>query len=106
MSKIKLLIKVFASPKRLKTLLSFNDKGYLDEIGWFNAYDNKSPVDGEGNPIPWVTYSFIDFIKERLKKAIIFFFFSNHSKLNHIINKFLVTTLNSFSNCFFLYVEE
>lgn len=68
MSKIKLLIKVFASPKRLKTLLSFNDKGYLDEIGWFNAFDNKSPVDIEGNPIPWVTYSFIDFIKERIKK--------------------------------------
>lgn len=69
MSKLKLLYKVFASPKRLKTLLSFNDKGYLDEIGWFNAYDNKSPVDGEGNPIPWVTYSFIDFIKDRIKKS-------------------------------------
>ncbi|ASU33062.1 class I SAM-dependent methyltransferase [Mucilaginibacter xinganensis] len=67
MSKLKLLYKVFASPKRLKTLLSFNDKGYLDEIGWFNAYDAKSPVDKENNPIPWVTYSFIDFIKTHLK---------------------------------------
>ena len=55
------------APKRLRTLLSFNDKGYLDEVGWFNAFDSKSPVDQDNNPIPWVTYSFIDFIKERLK---------------------------------------
>jgi hypothetical protein len=67
MSKLKLLFKVFTSPKRLRTLLSFNDKGYLDEVGWFNAFDSKSPVDQDNNPIPWVTYSFIDFIKERLK---------------------------------------
>jgi hypothetical protein len=67
MSKLKLLYKVFASPKRLRTLLSFNDKGYLDEVGWFNAFDSKSPVDQDNNPIPWVTYSFIDFIKSHLK---------------------------------------
>ncbi|HEY2580342.1 MAG TPA: FkbM family methyltransferase [Mucilaginibacter sp.] len=67
-SKLHLLYKVFASPKRLRTLLSFNDKGYLDEVGWFNAFDSRSPVDQNGSPIPWVTYSFIDFIKERLSK--------------------------------------
>ncbi|MDB5008899.1 MAG: hypothetical protein JWP45_3292 [Mucilaginibacter sp.] len=67
-NKINLLFKVFTSPRRLRTLLAFNDKGYLDEIGWFNAFDSKSPVDQDNNPIPWVTYSFIDFIKERLKK--------------------------------------
>jgi hypothetical protein len=67
-NKLNLLFKVFTSPKRLRTLLSFNDKGYLDEVGWFNAFDSKSPVDQDNNPIPWVTYSFIDFIKERLKK--------------------------------------
>lgn len=68
MSKIGLLLKVFTSPRRLRTLLSFNDKGYLDEVGWFNAFDTQSPIDQDNNPIPWVTYSFIDFIKGRLKK--------------------------------------
>lgn len=67
-NKINLLYKVFTSPKRLRTLLSFNDKGYLDEIGWFKAFDSQSPIDGDNNPIPWVTYSFIDFITGRLKK--------------------------------------
>ena len=68
MSKFTSLLKVLTQPSRLKSLLSFNQKGYLCDIGWFKAFDTKSPVDGEGNPIPWVTYSFIDFIKNRIKK--------------------------------------
>jgi hypothetical protein len=77
MSKLTSLLQVFASPARLKTLLSFNHKGYLNEIGWFNAYDNKTPVDKDNNPIPWVTYSFIDFIKVRLKKHLSVFEFGS-----------------------------
>jgi hypothetical protein len=68
MSSITRLYKIVTSPQRLRTLLSFNDKGYLDEIGWFNAFDTRTPVDQNNLAIPWVTYSFIDFIKERLKK--------------------------------------
>jgi hypothetical protein len=68
MSNINRLFKIFTNPQRLRTLLSFNDKGYLHEIGWFNTYETKTPVDQDNVPIPWVTYSFIDFIKERLKK--------------------------------------
>lgn len=68
MSKISSLLRVLTQPDRLKALLSYNEKGYLNDIGWFKAFESKSPVDGDGNPIPWVTYSFIDFIKERLRK--------------------------------------
>lgn len=53
---------------KLKALLSFGVKGYLAEIGWFKAFETKSAIDENGQPIPWVTYSFIDFIKERIKK--------------------------------------
>lgn len=62
------LIQLFIKPKRLKSILSFNHKGYLKEIGWFNALETQSAIDATGMPIPWVTYSFIDFIKERLNK--------------------------------------
>lgn len=80
MSKISSLLKVVASPKRLRSLLSFNEKGYLAEIGWFNSFDTRSPVDEGGNPIPWVTYSFIDFIKGRLNhQHTIFEFGSGNS---------------------------
>jgi hypothetical protein len=81
-SKIHLLYKVLTSPRRLRTLLAFNDKGYLDEIGWFKAFDSKASVDIEGNPIPWVTYPFIDFIKERIQKQhAVFEFGSGNSTL-------------------------
>ncbi|MCJ8210722.1 class I SAM-dependent methyltransferase [Mucilaginibacter sp. RS28] len=74
------LLDLAAKPKRLRSLLSFNGKGYLNEIGWFNAFDNQKPVDAEGNPIPWVTYSFIDFIKDRIgKQHAIFEFGSGNS---------------------------
>jgi len=68
LSKISSLLQVLGQPKRLKSLLSFNSKGYLKDIGWFKAFDSRSPVDEFGEPIPWVTYSFIDFIRGRLNK--------------------------------------
>ncbi|QQL48887.1 class I SAM-dependent methyltransferase [Mucilaginibacter ginkgonis] len=68
MSAFSSLLQVLGQPKRLKSLLSFNGKGYLHEIGWFKSFDAQKPVDANGNPIPWVTYSFIDFIKERINK--------------------------------------
>lgn len=80
MSIISSLLQLASKPARLRSLLSFNGKGYLHEIGWFNSFDNKKPVDAEGNPIPWVTYSFIDFIKERIgKQHTVFEFGSGNS---------------------------
>ena len=73
MSKLKALATLIAKPKRLFSLLSHGHKGYLDSIGWFKAFDNQQAVDGNGSPIPWVTYSFIDFIKPRLTKDLTIF---------------------------------
>jgi precorrin-6B methylase 2 len=56
------------NPARIKTLLSFGLKGYLSEIGWFKAFETKSPIGRNSEPIPWVTYSFIDFIADRIQK--------------------------------------
>ncbi|TWR30347.1 FkbM family methyltransferase [Mucilaginibacter pallidiroseus] len=82
MSTISSLIKVLFKPAHLRALLSYDSKGYLTDIGWFNAFDSKSPVDEQGNPIPWVTYSFIDFIKTRISKEhAIFEFGSGNSTL-------------------------
>ena len=56
-------------PAKLRSVLSFGVKGYLAEIGWFQTLKSRSPVDENGEPIPWVTYSFIDFIKTRITKG-------------------------------------
>lgn len=70
------------SPAKLKVLLSLGFKGYLAEKGWFEAFKTQSAIDHEGKPIAWVTYSFIDFIKDRItKKHDIFEFGSGNSTI-------------------------
>jgi hypothetical protein len=78
-NKIDLLFKVFTAPKRLRILLAFNDNGYLDQIGWFNSFISRAPIDQDNKPIPWVTYSYIDFIKDRLNNLNVFEFGSGNS---------------------------
>lgn len=61
-------IKYFLThPKAFKMILSFNETGYLKDEGWFKTFYQNSPIDKNKNPIPWFTYSSIDFLKERIK---------------------------------------
>jgi hypothetical protein len=69
LSTLKALTTLIAKPDRLKALLSYGHKGYLNSIGWFTAFDKKQALDGKGKALPWVTYSFIDFIRERINKT-------------------------------------
>ncbi len=48
---------------------------YLNEIGWIQSIKIGLPVTKENLPLPWVTYSFIDFIGERLNKKMNLFEF-------------------------------
>lgn len=59
--------------KLIKGLLSLAFKGYFVETGWINSYLNKESLDPNGNPIPWLTYSFLDFIDGRLNKEQLLF---------------------------------
>src|SRR3989339_318086 len=81
-NKIRKIIDITCQPKLIKQLLSMNSSGYLNEIGWINSFKNKMPIDKDSNPIPWVTYSFIDFISERLNTNMdIFEYGSGNSTL-------------------------
>ncbi|MGA8264286.1 MAG: hypothetical protein WB779_07590 [Ignavibacteriaceae bacterium] len=73
--RIKTLLKADFSV--IKILLSQLYSGYLLDNGWFQSYKNKTSVDKNGNPIPWITYPFIDFISERLNKNIDIFEFGS-----------------------------
>jgi len=66
--KIKTIIKLITEPSIIRILLSFRAHGYLVETGWFDSFKMKMPVNKKKEPIPWVTYSFIDFIESRLLK--------------------------------------
>ena len=69
LNKIFKLMDVLTHPRLFKMLISMNTNGYLKDIGWINSFKQQLPVDKNDNPLPWVTYSFIDFIATRLNKS-------------------------------------
>ncbi len=50
-----------------KRLLCFTRNSYLAQTGWIESLRRGYPCDAEGNPLPWMNYAFIAFIKERLQ---------------------------------------
>ena len=80
--KIKTLLILVKEPRVLSKLLSLRLSGYLMDVGWFIAFKTGEPVDKNFEPLPWLTYSFIDFITERLSKEFdVFEFGSGNSTL-------------------------
>lgn len=47
-------------------LLRVHPKSALRKLGWFKSFRNKCPVDQNGLPLPWWTYSIISFLENRL----------------------------------------
>jgi hypothetical protein len=70
LNKLQAFSTLISKPDRLKALLSYGHKGYLVSVGWFNAFDKRQAIDAKGEELPWVTYSFIDFIKPRLNNSM------------------------------------
>ncbi len=65
-----------------KYIITQFESGFFDEIGWKNSFLTKKPVDKAGNPLPMMSYSMINFFKERLSKEMsIFEFGSGNSTL-------------------------
>ena len=56
---------LFFNPLFFRDLVNLGFHDYLYETGWINSYINKSPLTKDNRPIPWLTYSFIDFIETR-----------------------------------------
>ena len=80
--KIDSIIKLILHPKELRALISLRDTGYLNDIGWFNAFNSGEPVDKNNKPIPWFTYPLIDFLSNRLNKNLnVFEFGSGNSSI-------------------------
>ncbi len=57
----------------LLSLYSLKRIGPLKEDGWFRSYKEDTCVDAEGNPLPWMTYPSIEFLKKRIRKDMVVF---------------------------------
>jgi hypothetical protein len=80
--KIKTVFKLLIEPKVFFSLVSFRSFGYLVETGWFESFKSGEPLDVDLKPIPWFTYSAIEFISNRLSKILnVFEFGSGNSTL-------------------------
>jgi hypothetical protein len=51
---------------KLTALYELNKKSGLRELGWFRSFYEAKPIDANGDPIPWFTYSAIYFLKKKL----------------------------------------
>jgi hypothetical protein len=51
-------------------LLAVHPKSAIITTGWIKSFRSRSVIDQNNEPIPWWTYSFIDFIKDKLKKNL------------------------------------
>lgn len=60
----------------LYSLYCLRKGGALKNAGWFNSFRSGIPLDGDGNPIPWLTYSAIRFIEKRIRSEMSVFEYS------------------------------
>lgn len=54
----------------LYALYSLKKTGPLKEDGWFRSFREEASVDADGNPLPWITYPAIEFLKNRIHKEM------------------------------------
>lgn len=82
MNKFTALVHLLLRPRKLQVALGLSYKGYFAGRGWFEAYEKKQSIGKNNEPLPWVTYSFIDFIQDRISdKHHIFEYGSGNSTL-------------------------
>ncbi|MBS1531838.1 MAG: FkbM family methyltransferase [Bacteroidetes bacterium] len=76
------LIFLLSSEYVERVLLGFKRENYLYDIGWTNSIVTGKVVDASNNPVPWVTYPFIQFIGDRLNSSLdVFEFGAGNSTL-------------------------
>lgn len=57
--------------------LIYNKKSFLYELGWMESKKRNYPCEKDGSELPWMNYSIIAFIKERLSKDLNLFEFGS-----------------------------
>ncbi len=66
MKKIRKILKILKNHNNIRMMMNFYFTGYLADIGWVESYEKKMPLGVNGEEIPWITYSAIEFLKGKL----------------------------------------
>jgi hypothetical protein len=89
------------SNKAEHALLGFKRNGYLHDIGWVNSIKKNAIIDNFDNPLPWVTYPFIQFIDNRLQPHFALFEYGSGNSTLYYSKK--VATVDSIEHDKFWY---
>lgn len=106
LNKIRKIVDVISEPKMFKQLISMNSSGYLKEIGWINSFKCHMPIDIDSNPLPWVTYGFMDFISDRLNTTMDIFEFGSGNSTLWYASKVNTVTSVEHDNIWFEKIKE
>lgn len=85
-SNLKLFLRKFLDKTGLNAPLSLYFDSALRRRGWFESFNNR-PIDQDGNPLPWMSYPFIDFASERLTSSMRVFEYGSGSSTIWFANK-------------------
>lgn len=87
MKKIEKFKMVLMNYKSIKMIIGFYFNGYLKEIGWINSFEKKMPFGVNGEEIPWITYSAIEFLKEKLNSTMELFEYGSGNSTKYYSTK-------------------
>ncbi len=63
--------------KWIGKLFVYDENSFLQTTGWLKSLVESKPLDAEGNQIPWMNYSIVNILKERLQKDFHLFEFGS-----------------------------
>jgi len=64
-----LFLRCLTRPALARKLGTLVTEGYLGRTGWVRSIHDNKIVNQSGDPVPWVTYPFIEFLEPRLARA-------------------------------------
>ena len=79
----------YAAGEFNRRIFGLKHYGYLHDEGWITSFKTKTAIDKNGEPMPWLSYPLLDFLKPRLNNNMVLFeygggnstlFYSNHVK--------------------------
>ncbi len=86
--------------------MAFYKDSYLVQTGFINSKTSKTLTDSLQDPLPWMPYSIIDFLKERLNKNLTVFEFGSGSSTLFFAKRVLSITSVEYDSNWYNSVNE
>ena len=83
-----------------------NKSSYLYLTGWMQSTKERKPIDGNGNPIPWMNFPVVKLLEERLTSDLTLFEFGSGYSTFFYANKVRAVTSVEYDENWFNVVKD